>query len=330
MRLPQYFITLHVTRRCTNRCRFCTTDPLGRPPETVPLPALDAFLREHTGRGYEAVCVIGGEPTVYEPLVELLRRIRQYGYPTVIMFTNARRLADADYAKRLVDLGVSFFVISVHGPNAAVHDGLTTVPGSFDEAMQGIDNVKRLGQGVQSATVCVQQNYQDLRAIAGVLSRAGVDTVNLAGLCPAGLAASGLRNLAVPYSELLPVLDETIRYCDEIGQHAVLEGFPFCAVRPHERLCVEWWRTRKERMLFYGQVIDDYDDCLNATGKRLAPPCAGCAARTACGGVYTNYHQLFGHADLEPFSTWPGPAPRIPRASGGLQEQCDVLSNVRA
>lgn len=330
MRMPQFFITLHLTRRCTNHCRFCTTDPIGRKAETVPLEDCDTFLRAHIGRGYESVCVIGGEPTVYEPLIDLLRLIREYGYPSVLMFTNARRLADAAYAARLVDLGVSTFVISIHGPDATVHDGLTTVRGSFEQAMQGIRNVKRLGQSVQSATVCVQQNYQALRATAGILSEAGVDIVNLAGLCPAGLAASGIRDLAVPYSDLFPFVDDAVRYCGEVGQDVVLEGFPFCAVRPHERICVEWWRTRRERMLFYGQLIEDYDDCLNSTGKRLVPPCEQCAARDACGGVYTNYDRLFGHAGLEPFSNWPGPPALSPPVSADLQEHNHVLSNLWA
>ena len=66
---------------CNFRCPFChNTDLL--PPDGQELMTEDAlisFLEKRTGL-LDGVCITGGEPTLYQGLAELLRRIKGLGY----------------------------------------------------------------------------------------------------------------------------------------------------------------------------------------------------------------------------------------------------------
>lgn len=302
MRIPERYITLHLTRRCNSRCRFCVTDPIGAR-EEVSLDEAEAFLHDNAGQGYEAFSVVGGEPTIYRRLPELLDMARRYGYPMSQLFTNGRKLADRKFAESVVERGARFFVISLHGPNAEVHDALTDSPGSFDEAVEGIRNVKELGQMVQTLSVITSGNYRALGATAELLSSLDVDVIDFAGLCPHGLAEVNWSEVRVAYTELMPFVHDAVRTVLAAGREAVLEGFPFCVVQPYEHLCWEYPATRHERLLYQGRLIADYDACIN-TSKVHVEACETCTVRQVCGGVYLGYASTFGTRELAPLTAY--------------------------
>ncbi|HEU4390049.1 MAG TPA: radical SAM protein [Blastocatellia bacterium] len=303
MYVPQRFVTVHLTRRCNSRSRFCTTDPMGRDPDTLSLDEVDRFLGENAGKGFEAVSVIGGEPTVLQSLPEVLKLAKKYQYPVTQMFTNARRLARREYAEKIVGLGVSLFIVSLHGHTSEVHDWITEAPGSFEQALAGIANIKSLGQKVQTLSVVTRQNYRYLKELVQVLIEADVDLIDLSGLCPGGLAILNWRDLVVSYREIYPFLGEAIETAKSAHKEVILEGFPFCAVRPYEGLCVEHADTRKERMLFHGYTIEDYDTCLNTVHKLRVKQCDGCSVSHLCGGVYKQYFESYGDEEFTAIGT---------------------------
>ena len=302
MGLPERFVTVHLTRRCNSRCRFCVTDPIGATAE-IPVDEADAFLAAHAGDGFEAFSLVGGEPTVYRELPELLERAQRHGYPAGQLFTNGRAFANRRYAERIAALGVGVYVISMHGPDATVHDALTDAPGSFEQAVKGIRNLKALGQTVTTLSVITGPNHRLLRPLVELLMELDVDLINLAGLCPQGLAAVNWDAMRVCYREVLPYLEEAIDTVHAAGREVVIEGFPFCVVRPHEHLCWEYPHRRQELLLFQGHVIDDYDVSLNGA-KAYTARCEGCAVRGVCGGIYVNYARTYTDGELSPLAVY--------------------------
>jgi len=78
---------------CNFRCPFCHNSDLlpGGGEEFMTQEALLAFLKKRAGL-LDAVCVSGGEPTLYSGLAELLRQIKALGY-LVKLDTNGSRPA---------------------------------------------------------------------------------------------------------------------------------------------------------------------------------------------------------------------------------------------
>ena len=85
---------------CNFRCPFCHNSPLlpGKGEEGLTEEELLAFLQKRRGL-LDAVCISGGEPTLYSGLEDLLRRVKALGY-LIKLDTNGSRPA---VLKRLVD-----------------------------------------------------------------------------------------------------------------------------------------------------------------------------------------------------------------------------------
>jgi sulfatase maturation enzyme AslB (radical SAM superfamily) len=69
--------------------------------------------------------------------------------------------------------------VSIHGPNAKVHDALTRSRGSFEQTRAGLENLKRLRRtfplDLHTSTVVVTSNLQALPAVYELLLEVGVD-----------------------------------------------------------------------------------------------------------------------------------------------------------
>lgn len=285
-------LSMHVTDLCNSKCGFCVVgSPLAKT-DSVVYGDLMRFLIENSDDGYESVNMHGGEPTIHPRLFDLLTAIEVLGYPRVEIQTNGRRLKDQGFVDRLAAKNVRKFVISLHGSDAGVQDLLAQAPGGFDETVQGIRNAKRAGISVRTNTVMTRMNAGQLGNIVRLAVELGVDHVNISNLHPVGSGyfALDLQGMSVEQTReaLLPVLDELASQTT-----ITLEGFPLCVVTPWERLAIEDG-TRFIRMMYQGQVHDNYDEFMDKECRSYGPPCNGCALREQCGGVYNEYAERRG------------------------------------
>jgi MoaA/NifB/PqqE/SkfB family radical SAM enzyme len=178
-------VTIETGLACNNCCSYCPqpfvrgTGPAGSEPSTEELVRkLESARRE----GITEAAFSGGEPTIRKDLQSLIAHARSIGFGRVSITTNGRMLSYPGYARKLLDAGLTGVSVSLHGPNAAVHDALTGVPGSFRQTVSGLDNM-RLAAGdtlerfeIQTVTIIVPENVAFLR-----------DTLVLAGSLGAGL-----------------------------------------------------------------------------------------------------------------------------------------------
>ena len=76
---------------CNFRCPFCHNSDLlgGTGPEGIAVEELLAFLKKRQGL-LDAVCITGGEPTLQNDLIDLIRSIKELGY-LVKLDTNGTR-----------------------------------------------------------------------------------------------------------------------------------------------------------------------------------------------------------------------------------------------
>ncbi|HEY7483603.1 MAG TPA: radical SAM protein [Streptosporangiaceae bacterium] len=286
-------LSMHVTDLCNEKCGFCVVgSPLAKT-DAVDYKDLLNFLIENAGEGFESLNLHGGEPTIHPRLMELLDMAQTFGYPEVQIQTNGRRLKDMAFVERLKERGVRLFVISLHGADAHTQDCLTQTPGGFAETIEGIKNAKKGGISVRVNMVITRMNMGQLGNICRLCVELGVDHINISNLHPVGSGYFALDMQAPTVNEtrthLLPVLDELV----PDGHKITLEGFPLCVVAPYQRLAIEDG-SRFIRMMYHGEVYDNYDEFMDDQTREHGAPCEGCPLRADCGGVYLEYAERRG------------------------------------
>lgn len=286
-------LSMHVTDLCNEKCGFCVVgSPLAKT-DAVKYEDLLKFLVANADGGYASLNLHGGEPTILPRLVELLEMAQLMGYPEVQIQTNGRRLRDMAFVERLAGLGVRLFVISLHGADSHTQDCQTQTPGGFAETIEGIKNAKRAGIQVRVNTVLTRMNMGQLGNICRLCVDLGVDHINISNLHPVGSGYFAL-DLQAPTAQetrdhLIPVLEELTAQ----GHKVTLEGYPLCVVAPYERLAIEDG-TRFIRMMYHGEVYDNYDQFMDDQTREFGAPCGDCPLRADCGGVYLEYAERRG------------------------------------
>jgi len=108
------------------------------------------------------VVFTGAEVTIRKDFFELVRAAKRLGYARIQVQTNGRMLAYPDFARRSVAAGVTEFSPSIHGHTAKLHDGLVRAPGSFEQIVTAMKNLRALGARIVTNTVVTPQNARHL------------------------------------------------------------------------------------------------------------------------------------------------------------------------
>lgn len=238
-----------ITYRCNLSCRFCYA---GCRCKSADAPAAGrAFSRSAAGRirahemstvevkkvlsviRYDAevpsVSWTGGEPLIREDLVDLTRYASQIGL-RVNLITNATLLSEQLVA-RLADAGLKSAQVSLEGPNAAVHDSLTRVPGSFDRTLAGIKHLKNAGVHVHTNTTVNRLNAPHLAELVSKVRELGMDRFSMNMVIPCGSASDA--EIAVSYTQMAEIMG-TIREAAERSGVEFLwySPTPYCIFNP--------------------------------------------------------------------------------------------------
>ncbi|WP_187344081.1 radical SAM protein [Streptomyces sp. 3211.6] len=139
MLVPQWRVT--VNSRCQRACGYCR--PSGEAvstPKDVALNPDDLLRVAHAvrARGLTSVKLTGGDPALYEPLVETVRRLRdEAGFTEIEVISRHPRIGEL--AEDLAKSGVTLFNVSLDTLDPVLHHEICNV----DDHGQVVDAIKR-------------------------------------------------------------------------------------------------------------------------------------------------------------------------------------------
>jgi len=133
-----------VSDKCNNRCSFCKD--IGKRGVWPRKEFIKEYLEWKDPRN--EVILTGGEPTLRENLDILIIYAKELGYKKITIESNGRTFSYNEYCQKLIEAGANKFIINLFGKTAKEHDKITKVKGSFEQAVEGIKNLRELNQKV--------------------------------------------------------------------------------------------------------------------------------------------------------------------------------------
>jgi sulfatase maturation enzyme AslB (radical SAM superfamily) len=282
---------------CNNNCRFC----------------VQAHKKQFGSRTVEdikkdlemarcncsAVVFTGGEPTIHPGILELVAYADHLGFRDIQIQTNARRFAYLDFCKKMIEAGANEFSPALHGDVKGLHDYLTRSPGSFDQTVQAIKNLKQLGMRVITNTVIVKPNYRYADRIAQLLVNLGVEQYQLAFVHPIGNAGKYYDSIVPCVSLASPFIRKGLQVGLDAGVKVMAEAMPFCQMSGYEDCVSELVIPPTE----IRDVVDfdpDYERTRKTQGKAKFRQCKECKYDLLCEGPWKEYPERKGCDEFVP------------------------------
>ena len=294
-------LDLKVGFSCNNRCIHCIQ---GNKRFTAP-DKTDKEIREilkRESKDHDGVVFTGGEPTIRPELVSWVAYAKKIGYKVIQIQSNGRMFSYKDYCKALIRAGANEFSPALHGSTAKIHDAITQVPGSWKETVQGIINLKSLGQYVIDNTVVSKLNYKDLPNLARLFVKLKVDQFQFAFMHINNIIFHDpklIKKIVPRYRDTVPYMKRGLDIGAKAGIVMMTEAVPYCFMKGYEKYVAEQY-------IPFTTVVDnnlevkDYGHYRKTEGKMKGPNCQKCKYYKVCEGPWKEYPEIFGWDEFKP------------------------------
>ncbi len=195
-----------LTYRCNERCIHCYLDHEDHGEMTA--PEIESVLEQLADAGTLFLTFSGGEIFLRKDLFHLLECARKLHFDLSLK-SNALLINEAR-AARLRSLGVRRIQVSIYSAEAAIHDSITKVPGSFERSLRAIRFLQAQRLQVKIACPLMKQNLTAFRTVQSLAAEMGVSYILDLTITPKLDGDTSLLALRNSAQSLLPVLQDPI------------------------------------------------------------------------------------------------------------------------
>lgn len=275
-----------VTEQCNHYCLMCSQPPKSADDSWILdeienlIPLIPKDTRE--------LGFTGGEPTTnQERFLKIIGLTKSYLPRTAIhILSNGRSFKDRYFAEKYARLSLpdSMIGIPLYSDDPTLHDYIVQARGAFDETIQGILNLKRLGQKVEIRIVIHKLSVQRLPELCEFIARnlLFVDHVALMGLEMMGFTRANLGELWIDPVEYKDTLSRSVNILAKYGMNISVYNHQLCLVN-------------SDIQPYYRKSISDWKN-------EYAPECTKCTQQRECGGFFASGVKFGYSKHLVPFS----------------------------
>jgi MoaA/NifB/PqqE/SkfB family radical SAM enzyme len=291
------WLELALDYRCNLRCIGCRAcEDTG---ERLAPERAAALLREARAAGTRGAWFGGGEPTLRDDLLPLVRHAHSLGFDPVCVQTNAMRLAYPAYVRALVAAGVTEVRVNAKSHRAEVHDRLSRRDGAHALLVTALGHLAaHPAVRVTADVLLARATVDDLPETVAFYAGLGVRGFALWLLSAADADADGEVAREVPRIEdAIPSLERALARAEEHGAEIVSFHTPPCTLPPALRRI---WQPASDLAM---TVVDagGHAFALESSpfeGGAPVEACSTCAARDRCRGPRADYVRIHGTGEL--------------------------------
>lgn len=288
---------------CQAKCPFCYNPALT--PELIKwkltLEQVAATLVAERAKGYDGVTFSGGEVTLLKELPAMLKLARKAGYQEAGIITNGLLCADASYAKTLLDSGLTFACVSIHGADAKMHDKMVEVDGAFEKVLLALDNLSSVPLVLNFVLTA-----ENMPCFPDFVRRFAADDrfVEIQAYLPhyEGLMADNEARLRLKISDAKPILKAAVAVAQDLGAGDKLRIYnvPPCTLPEFKDRLRNWAREEGESLLVDPAGMKENSFGQERRGRVKPAACASCSLDAVCLGFEAPYVARYGDEEAVP------------------------------
>lgn len=278
-------VDIKIGYQCNNKCFFCAQ---GDKREICSFRGKKEIEKElaKARKNCASVVFTGGEPTLHPSFLDLVEFARKLKFETIQIQTNGRMFGYNKFCIEAIRRGgnnIIEFSPSLHGHKASLHDYLTSASGSFQQTVQGIKNLKALGQRVITNSVITSLNYRYLPALARLLVKLDVDQFQFAFAHIVGTAKKNRKWLVPRKLDVMPYVKKGLDIGKKAGKVVTTEAIPYCLMIGYED-CVAEQIIPDGKVIEKDLVVESFATYRRNFGKTKAKKCGKCVYFSVCEG----------------------------------------------
>ena len=183
-------VDLRVTSKCNMKCTFCHGAPRGCK-DSTPDELLKLILKLKQA-GVEKIVFSGGEPTLYDGLLELMQFSKQLG---LIVYLSSNCRNHGRWYRDIKDT-IDWIGIPLDGSSPFKCQAMSRANWSFDESISFLTYLKQNPpkHGVKVGTVVSRINLNDIMEIGNIISSSEVYRPNIWRLYEFAHRGEGLKS----------------------------------------------------------------------------------------------------------------------------------------
>jgi len=209
---PQYLLkdlTVEITRKCPMRCVLCSSEGGDIDPAELSLADLCKIVDDAKQLGVTTISLSGGEPLESPYLFEFIRYVKKSGIILHlytcgnISFKNQINAISEETFQQLQELSVDKIIFSIHGPNAEIHEKITTKQGSFENLITSIKRAQQYKHSIELHFVPVLSNFEYLPQTCAVAKELGIHQLSILRFVPQGRGAKNRDVLEINGNDVI-------------------------------------------------------------------------------------------------------------------------------
>ncbi|MDO9518263.1 MAG: radical SAM protein [Methanosarcinaceae archaeon] len=215
-------VTFSITRQCNLNCKHCYSRASSFPsPDELSTNEAVRVLDEIKAAGTMMIIFDGGEPTLRSDLLQLISHAAEIGL-IPILGTNGTTMT-LEMAVELKKAGLKICAVSLDGATAKTHDDFRNVPGSFEDALRGIEYLKEAGIPFQVNPCVHSLNYHEIPDLLSFAQELGAVGVEIFEFIATG---RGRSDSTLGVDKKLQVVEQILEYSKTTNMTTRMIGIP--------------------------------------------------------------------------------------------------------
>jgi radical SAM protein with 4Fe4S-binding SPASM domain len=182
-----FLVVWNYTNACNLRCKHCYQSAGKISSDELGLEERLNIVDQLVDNDVVAIAFSGGEPLLRDDFWEVARYAAEQGL-YLSLATNGTLLTQ-DVVRRLLDVGIKYFEISLDSVDPLKHDTFRGVSGAWERTVAGIQNVVAQKAYSCIANTITSENSNELEDLVAFSKKLGVDRTLIFNFIPVGRGA---------------------------------------------------------------------------------------------------------------------------------------------